>query len=139
MYLIRIYKLLPLAFLAIGLSLTGCDSSSSEDDSPSIGGMYVGSETENSVTAMIALEIPNTDSGTFTFGNESEISIEDNGVTFSFNVDGGGTYDHPDLTMNVELTANDITESEQWTGTVSASGDILSLSVEGSEFTLTRE
>jgi len=137
----RIYNILPLAVLVFGLALTGCDSNSAEDDdNPSIGGMYTGSETEEGVVATFALEIPTTDSGSFTVGDESEVSVESDGVTVSFEITGSGTYDHPDVTMNMDYEIAGEQFSEQLTGTVSASGDIIRLEDnEGVALSLTRE
>lgn len=138
----KLSKLLALLVLGTGLTLAACDSGDpddSGDDSPSIGGIYTGTETSEGTTATFSLEIPTTTSGSFTLGDDSEVSVSDGGVTVSFEVTGSGTYDHPDITMNVEFEIDGETYSEQMTGTVSASGDILRFEEDGEVFTLTRE
>jgi hypothetical protein len=135
-----IHSLLPLAVLAFGLALTGCDSNSPEDDVPSIGGMYIGTSTEDGVETTFALDIPATDAGSFTLGDESEASGEVEGVTVSIPLTGTGTYDHPDIAITMTYTVADETFTEQVDGTASASGDILRLEDEdGATLTLTRD
>jgi hypothetical protein len=139
MFIKRINYFLPLAVLAFGLALTGCDSGDADDEVPSIGGMYTGSETVEGVAGTFALDVPSTSSGSFTLGDESELSVSSESVTVSFDLTGSGTYDYPDVAMNIEFEIEGEQYSDQMTGTVSASGDILRFEEEGDTFTLTRE
>lgn len=130
---------LAVLFLLGGLSFgtMGCDSSD-PDTSPSIGGAYMGTETYEGTTSTIRLDIPGTRSGSFDF--VGQISVREEGVTVSFDAAGNGTYDHPDITMNVTVEAAGTQNSVQWSGTVSTSGDILTLSAAGGpQFRLTRQ
>lgn len=126
------FALLTVAVTA--LALTGCDSG---DSAPSLGGTYTAATVEDGVPVTMTMEIEETDGGSFDV--TGDISGSDNGVTVSFDFDGTGTYDFPDVTMTLTLDVPD-TDSETLTGTVSASGEILTVEDdEGTTLTLTRQ
>ena len=127
-------RLALLAVAVMTLALTGCDSG---DTTLSLGGTYTAATVEDGVPVMMTMEIDETDGGAFDVtGN---VSGSDNGVTVSFDFDGTGTYDFPDVTMTLTLDVPD-TDSATLTGTVSASGDILTVEdEEGTTLTLTRQ
>lgn len=127
-------RLALLTVAVAALALTGCDSG---DSAPSLGGTYTAASVEDGVPVMMTMEIDETNGGSFDVtGN---VSGSDSGVTVSFDFDGTGTYDFPDVTMTLTLDVPD-TDSTTLTGTVSASGDLLTVEDdEGTTLTLTRQ
>lgn len=133
----RLFNLLPLAALAFALTLAGCDSGSADTDALSIGGTYSGTQTVDGLDQTMSLTIPTTESGGFAFTGEVAAQIDS--FTVSIPLTGTGTYDHPDLSLTVTATIDGDPDTEQISGTVSASGDILTLDDGDITFSLTRE
>lgn len=102
--------------------------------------MYVASETVDGTVGTISLDIPPTETGTFTLGEESEFSAVVEGITLSAELTGTGSYDFPDITMTLSYEIAGEPYTGQVSGTVSGSGDILRLEdSEGEELSFTRQ
>jgi hypothetical protein len=116
-----------LALLVLPL-VSGCDSN--EPDTPSIGGLYSFSsvDPDDGTTSRATFDIPTTESGTFTLGSRSVLSgTLSDGTTVSFPVTGSGTYDYPNIQMTVRVSAGGETQTDNLTGTVSASGSSITV------------
>ena len=118
-------RLFALIVLCTGLTMVGCDSSDSENDNPSIGGTYTSTITEDGETTTFELTFPNIESGAFDFSGTASSMSE--GVTVSVPVTGSVTYDFPCISMNLTFTVAGSTNSEQVSGTVSSSADLMTL------------
>ena len=126
--LVRLFTLLA---LCTGLALTGCDSNDSDNDTASIGGTYTATATMDGMTGTFELAFPNVDSGSFTLSGTFAFVQE--GVTVSVPITGDGTYDFPDISMNLMATVAGTTDSSPVSGTVSSSADIMTLTDEDGE------
>ena len=121
--------------LLFALTLTACDSA----DEYTIGGTYAATETvedeelfpDGGIPVTLTLTIPEVVSGR-TFSFRSSYSAEIDGETVDFGRDRGtGTYDHPDVSLDVD---GDVAR-----GTASADGDQITLSYEDTSFVLQRQ
>ena len=130
-----------LAYLLVAsFALAACDSGG--DDAPALSGVYVASETNGGITGTLRLGI-STSGGAFTLGSGSTYRIEGSGGSAEAAVTGSGTYDYPALTLRLDeadLGEGFTLDAATFTGTASASGDVLTLtSSDGDSLTLRRQ
>ncbi|MEP0545451.1 MAG: hypothetical protein ABJF88_00815 [Rhodothermales bacterium] len=118
--------------LVPALALTGCDSTDDEDENgnATFGGTYEGRYIDPNDNTLIALEIPDTASGSFAFTGTSTLHTDrPNPTTSSYT--GTGTYNHPNLALTIE----DEFGQETIGGTVSDDRDTITITTitEGGE------
>jgi hypothetical protein len=128
--------------LLLALTVAACDSGS--DDAPRLSGLYIFSKTETDftppATVTLALDL-STSAGSFTLGSGSYYRIS-GAETAQATVTGSGTYAPPSITLRldaIDLGEGFVIDAATFTGTASASGDVLTLTSDGETLTLRRQ
>lgn len=108
-------------FLLAALAASGCDLLSVD----SIGGAYSGTTEVNGIAAVLSFDIPDTEEGAFSFTGTLRVTV--NGQTISSPFTGTGTLNYPSISMTIQIDDDGDITTETLTGTVSGSGDTLTL------------
>lgn len=130
-----------LALLLALLTVAACDSGS--DDAPRLSGLYAvtSGTAEIGLTATLTLDL-DTSGGAFTLGPRSLYRVAGNGESAEGGVTGSGSYDPPAVTLRLDrLDLGDgfVLGAATFTGTASASGDVLTLTSDDETLTLRRQ
>lgn len=136
---------IPVRLLAIALvcTLGACDSStpgtppggtppgSDPPPTPStdpIGGVYSATiAADDGTTLQLSLDVPQTASGAFTLGAASTGTSTVGATTYPLTVSGAGTYTPPELTLDLTLTRDTLTQTVPFTGTAGDGGAAITL------------
>lgn len=109
-----------LVLAVAALSLSACDS----NDPEGFGGTYQGSTTTPSGDVGLKLTLPTVESGSFR-SREAEVMA----FGRQFMAQAAGTYTPPTLSMNVVSVPASLGFNDNFTGTVSADGDRITLDI----------